>query len=312
MGADTSFGELPKQKDSSVSSKREPAAKRKKKRRRVRNSASGKKLDCGGPSIFYKPTIELKTVCEPEEKLETFQVRVNHKFQEQSACEKGVKALVMEGAAWILNPETQERVLYNIINDVKPYNFHQMTKREINRCPYAYGMVDKDKKPICLDAFYSVAADPAFHQPGDVFFFPELVGMKIPKEFQSEGRVRHDGYMIMRDKGNLIKGEHRFDFYSGPMFWADRKNPFFRKGLYDKTRCIGYEKIVGEKADEVRARHKFPNIPTSVLPAVAPPQPPEDVLEVKPASKMPEEGEIEETEEDEEEVPKVDENTPRY
>jgi len=46
-----------------------------------------------------KPALELKTECAPDEKLETFQVRVSHKFQEQSACEKSLAVLVLEEVA---------------------------------------------------------------------------------------------------------------------------------------------------------------------------------------------------------------------
>lgn len=248
-------------------------AEAKRKRRQPKEQEPEKKYECASTSLFYKPTLDLTKPCDPEEKTETFQVRIKEEFQEQSTCEKTLAILAMEGAAWITDPATNTRSVYNIINNEKPYKFHQMSAREIARCPYAYGAVDSERHPICLDPFFSVAGDSSCHKVGDVFFFPDLVGMRIPKEFQSPGRKVHDGYVIFRDVGTLIKGCNRFDFYTGPMYWANRKNPLFRKGMYDKLTCQRYEKVEGPKADEVRARHNFPNIPTSVLPPPKPPEP---------------------------------------
>lgn len=250
---------------------REPAARKKKRLR--------KKYACASPSIYDKPTIDFTQPCKPEEKLLPFKLRVRgDDFTDQTYCEDAVKLLQMEGAAWIIEAPEGKRTVYNAVSSGQEIpKFHRFSEREIKRCPYAYGVVvpdgEKKGRPICLDPFYSIAGDmgpECGHKPGDVFFFPELVGMRIPKEFQTEGRVKHDGYMVLRDIGYLIKGCNRFDFYSGPMRWKNKKNPFFRLGMYDKTMCLGHEKVTDEKViAEVLARHMYPDILSSVLPAPA-------------------------------------------
>jgi 3D domain len=120
-------------------------------------------------------------------------------------------------------------------------------------CPQGVGI-----RNICLDPYRSVAADPKFHAPGDVLFFPNLVGTELPN-----GET-HDGYFTVRDSGHNILGMDRFDFFIG--FDKPTSNHiFYKKGLSDKNNRHLYYKALLNRKEIVNAERQFPLSPVSVV-----------------------------------------------
>jgi hypothetical protein len=104
----------------------------------------------------------------------------------------------------------------------------------------------------CLAPYGSVAADPAHHQPGDVIYVPELDGKNVPY------LGRHDGFLVVHDKGGAIKGPHRFDFFAGHQGLRDPDNALSRWGFGDKSRGRLYVKLSREEGEAVKREKGIP------------------------------------------------------
>lgn len=136
---------------------------------------------------------------------------------------------------------------FNVIRRVHGVDqFQEIT----DSCVYGYGV-----RNICLDPFYTVAADLKIYKPGDVIFLPKLRGEVLPNG------QRHDGYLIVRDQGRGVIGKGRFDFFSGGMSWTKTTNPFVRLKLGSTDTDLEYHRVVGEMADQVRAKRGYPILP---------------------------------------------------
>ena len=74
---------------------------------------------------------------------------------------------------------------------------------------YGYGLPTN-----CVHPCRSLAASKRFHKPGEVIFFPNLVGMKCGT---GKNAMIHDGFMIVNDTGSPkhFNREGRFDFFWG-------------------------------------------------------------------------------------------------
>lgn len=86
---------------------------------------------------------------------------------------------------------------------------------------YGYGLPTN-----CVHPCRTLAANKRFHKPGEVIFFPNLVGMKCGT---GKNAMIHDGFMVVNDTGSPthFNREGRFDF-----FWGECKK--FGNGLcYD-------------------------------------------------------------------------------
>lgn len=116
-------------------------------------------------------------------------------------------------------------------------------------CFFGYGV-----KNICLDPFYSVAADLKYHHAGDVIYLPKLKGQVLPS-----GRS-HSGYLIVRDRGGAIKGANRFDFFTGSYDFRDPRNPFARLGLGDKNSKVEFYKVKPTSSPLIQQVRNFPFI----------------------------------------------------
>jgi hypothetical protein len=73
-------------------------------------------------------------------------------------------------------------------------------------------------KTNCLNPCRTLAANRDAHPPGEVLFFPELVGKKCGIGLNA---MVHDGFMVVHDNGALshFNLEGRFDF-----FWGECRN----------------------------------------------------------------------------------------
>ena len=156
-------------------------------------------------------------------------------------------------------------------------------------CQFGYGVRD-----ICLDPFYTVAADLSIYKPGDVIYVPSVFGMKLPNG------QKHDGFFIVRDQGRGIKGKGRFDFFSGYYPWSNKTNPLNRLGLADVGTKVPYYRVVGPRAVLVRKARGYPGLPPeaisespikvpqlSKLPSAYYPVPPTPKVEIRPLPDLP-------------------------
>lgn len=178
-------------------------------------------------------------------------------------CAESYSRCVVEGTCALVDAEeiSEENEWENsfsvhdleLINYVKLKNGIPLFEEvDSKRCPHGYGV-----RAICLDPFYTVAADLEFHSPGDVIFVPKAVGTLL-----ANGE-RHNGYFIIRDKGGGIKGANRFDFFTGFLDYRHEENPFSKIGLNNKKVSIEYRKVVGNEADNIRRSRRYPLTPLS-------------------------------------------------
>ncbi|MGZ5279203.1 MAG: 3D domain-containing protein [Pseudobdellovibrionaceae bacterium] len=161
-------------------------------------------------------------------------------------CTGTVKVCLMEGVCQI-----------NRKNEARTFNFHgYLGKRpaffELKNgdCVYGFGV-----QSGCLDPFYTLAADLRHHKAGDVIYVPAIAGVVLP------GGQKHSGYFVIRDKGGRIDGANRFDFFTGPVGWKSKNNPFFALGLSASTKKFHYYKVRGATAQRILHDRNFPKLP---------------------------------------------------
>lgn len=200
------------------------------------------------PTIYYKPTVYYDdTGCSVDQLKE---------IQDPTGliliilCESDYAQCLMQGSCFVLSD-----------GNLRSYNYHstingtpRFIEVNLDDCPYGYGV-----KSSCLDPYYSVAADLKFHKAGDVIFVPRLQGAKLPS-----GEV-HDGFLVIRDSGGGIIGEHRFDFFTGFYNHLARPNTLARLGFGDPKNRFEYRKATEEEATNVRKMRNYPKLTDEVL-----------------------------------------------
>lgn len=165
-------------------------------------------------------------------------------------CAKTIQACTLQGSCAVIQEDRLRT--FNVIEEVRGQHlFFETTDDE---CKFGYGV-----ESSCLDPFYTVAADLNIYDPGDVIYIPALRGLELPNG------SKHNGFFIVRDKGNGIVGEGRFDFFSGYFSWKHEENPFTKMGLGDKNNRLRYYKIKGATAKAVRNHRDFPNLPENSI-----------------------------------------------
>jgi hypothetical protein len=87
----------------------------------------------------------------------------------------------------------------------------------------------------CLTPYISVAADPCCYAMGDIIEMPAFKGKMIT--LPNGHTMIHPGYFIVEDKGGMIGGPGRFDFYTGVAGMFNPDNIFGYKG-HSNTRLI--------------------------------------------------------------------------
>lgn len=196
------------------------------------------------PTIYYKPVIyKEKDVCVSNELRDL--IDENDKVL-ISLCKKNYDNCLLQGSCYVV--EDQHTRNFNFTK--KKDGINRFAEKKEARCPYGYGV-----QALCLDPFYSVAADLTIHKVGDVIFVPKLVGVRLP-----DGTA-HNGYLVVRDQGGAILGEGRFDFFTGFFGPFDKGNVFAQLGLGDKNHKFGYQKVSEDIAKMVREYRAYPNIP---------------------------------------------------
>jgi 3D (Asp-Asp-Asp) domain-containing protein len=160
-------------------------------------------------------------------------------------CKTTISKCALEGSCEV--ERDGEVRAFNYLNSPLGYPvFIEITDEE---CFHGFGV-----KNICLDPFYTVAADLNFHKAGDVIYVPKVKGTVLPN-----GEI-HDGFFVVRDRGGAIKGQHRFDFFTGSYDWHDPQNPFKKLGLSDVNAKFQYYKLKESAASQVRGRRGYPGL----------------------------------------------------
>ena len=219
------------------------------------------------PSVFHTPMGQEGGACELKDKDGKTLVNVSCDLK---------KNCLMQGVC-ILDHRDGRRVGYNFIK----FRYTPTQKQSVfaafdnERCPFGYGIWSEEHQTsICMDPFRSVAADTKYHKAGDVLFFPALRGLVLPD------KSVHNGFMTVRSAGGRIKGQHRFDFYTGicnkshnkKLLCQDYGPKFFREigfGGYlkrkDKSCFYSYYKINDDLKDFILTQRNFPNLPESIV-----------------------------------------------
>lgn len=195
------------------------------------------------PTIYFVPILNAKKMeCQGGE----VKSIKNAKGQTIArVCESDYRICVQQGTC-LLNEQGGLRIVNFTTRRGDVPTFSENIKKE---CPYGLGAKD-----VCLDPYYTVAADLKFHKLGDVIFVPSVRGVHLPN-----GET-HDGYFIVRDSGAGVKTEKRFDFFTGFDHNTDASNVFKKLGLDEKGNRFKYEKAPEDIAAKVRAKRNYPKI----------------------------------------------------
>lgn len=206
--------------------------------------STGDMLPLITPTIYYKPVVyKEKETCPSSEMTDI--IDENDKVL-ISLCKSSYDNCLLQGSCYVV--EGQKTRNFNVTKKING-TFRFAEKKEA-RCPYGYGV-----KALCLDPFYSIAADLTIHKVGEVIFVPKLVNTRLP-----DGTL-HNGYLIIRDRGEAILGADRFDFFTGFFGPYDSGNVFAKLGFGDKKHRFGYQKVSGNIAKIIREYRNYPNIP---------------------------------------------------
>ncbi len=199
------------------------------------------------PTIYYQAFLneDGKTTCQHSQRVPLYGEKRKVLLR---VCPQNLEICALQGSCQI----TQDGVThsFNVIGSSRGIPvFFEISRED---CVFGFGV-----RSICLDPFFTVAADLRHHKPGDVIFVPLIEGLLLPNG------QRHDGYLVVRDRGGAIIGPHRFDFFTGNMDWRDPENPFTRLKLNDKRQRFPYYSVKGETARKVLAARTFPKLPRS-------------------------------------------------
>lgn len=194
------------------------------------------------PTIYYIKSIQMdkQNNCGTRKNIRSTEGKILY-----TVCENEHKTCVIEGTCAIIDDEV---TVINYIQEKQ--GIYQFEKVDKDKCPFGLGV-----KNICLDPYYTVAADLNFHNPGDVIFVDEMKGVKLPN-----GEV-HDGFFIVRDKGGAIKGANRFDFYTGLLPFKSDENPFTPLGFANSKSSFPYRKATASETLSVKKSRHYPGVP---------------------------------------------------
>jgi 3D (Asp-Asp-Asp) domain-containing protein len=236
------FGLLGCAGDSSSGSKRTAA-----KPKKILNDSE--KLKFITPTIYFVPDYSQSMDAQCAEKSE-LNVRVTKEnIKKISVCKKVYKGCALQGSCYIMLDGAKKMINYH----KKVSGQILFALRDLSICRHGVGDSSDSKasyKTMCLDPFYSLAADTSIYPLGTVIHIPAVAGTALPN-----GSV-HDGFFIVRDTGGGIDGPGRFDFFTGD-FSLNASNPFHNLGLGDSSN-FEYFVVSGTEAQLIKDRHNFP------------------------------------------------------
>ncbi|KYG67539.1 murein transglycosylase [Bdellovibrio bacteriovorus] len=198
------------------------------------------------PTIYYKPTIhQSESKCASTETRDLVSVEGKRLI---TLCQKDYDNCLLQGSCFVDDGK-----------EIVSFNYHS-TKEGVPRfmvvdttkCPYGYGV-----RGICLDPYFSVAADLSVYDVGEVLFIPRLVGAELPT-----GEV-HDGYVIVRDAGGAIKGANRLDFFTGFFDHRQKANTLARLGFGDPKNRFEFRRASSDERALVQEQRGYPGLKPS-------------------------------------------------
>lgn len=197
------------------------------------------------PTIYYHPVIKnTEDRCKEEER--TDMLTIDDKVLVR-LCKVDLAKCSLQGTCTVVEGETR-----------RSFNHHSL-KGGVDRyfemkqstCVYGYGVTN-----ICLDPFYSVAADLSIYKPGTVIFVPSVRGTQMPN-----GKP-HTGFFVVRDRGGGVKGAGRFDFFTGSYSWNSNNNPFKGLDLGEPRKSQKFFVVKSEEVSEATLdARNFPSLP---------------------------------------------------
>lgn len=204
------------------------------------------------PTIYYLPRFSQAEHinCSTEERV-SFKT-IENKLLLQT-CPKILKNCEMQGTCEIQLSKKSHLITIDKKNDNGERTFRFA---DTKICKFGMGATADSKKTykrMCIEPFYSVAADLSIYNLGDVIYLPALKNLKLPNG------EKHSGYLIVRDSGQLVKGIGRFDFFTGH-FGMSKKNPLFNLGFSDDNKKIEYRLVENAEAEQVRYARRFPGL----------------------------------------------------
>lgn len=196
------------------------------------------------PTIYYNAIIDDDKACEESAKVTLHGLQG---AELAKVCPKTLNYCGLQGSCTIVSKG--KTVSYNVIN--RYAGVDHFVVLDVEECPFGLGV-----RSICLDPFYTVAADLKIYKPGDVIFIPQMVGQELL------GGKKHTGFFVVRDQGRGIIGKGRFDFFSGFYSWRDKNNPLSKVKLHDQTTRMIYYRVTGNSAKSILEGRLFPSLPT--------------------------------------------------
>jgi hypothetical protein len=166
-------------------------------------------------------------------------------------CQRDYKSCLLEGGCKIISANGNKIASFIKYDEEKNLSFFAIV--DTNRCPFGLG-----KRNICIDPYFSIAADRTQARLGDVIFVPALRGFHLPN-----GKI-HDGYLIVRDFASANEGsvEGVMELQLGPASIQSKID--LREQLkFDSDHRFEYRKVQGAEADRVRSQRNFPLVPES-------------------------------------------------
>ena len=196
------------------------------------------------PTVYFLPTFDLDKDSEAQcsEKAK----KTIHGFDGEKkikVCPEVYASCLLQGTCHLIKDGQKITIGYS--TQKKGIHYFEIEEGE-SRCPYGVGV-----RNVCMDPYFTVAADLRYNKLGDVIYVPDVVGTVLP------GGYKHNGYFIVRDKGGAIKGAHRYDFYIGESLPGKETSPFHHLNLQSKKHKKYYYYIKGEAADKFRAARNF-------------------------------------------------------
>ncbi|WP_409479213.1 3D domain-containing protein [Pseudobdellovibrio sp. HCB154] len=201
------------------------------------------------PTIYHVADYSSLNVSQCSEKTEISLRKSKDNFVKVPVCRKAFKGCALQGSCYIQVDGQKTMINYHKkVNGVVQF---MLVDRSV--CKHGLGDSSDKKqsfKTMCLDPFYSVAADTDIYPLGAVVYIPAVRGASLP-----DGSV-HDGYFVVRDTGGGIDGRGRFDFFTGDV-GLNASNPFSNLGLGGESN-FDYFIVSGSEAQSVRERRAFP------------------------------------------------------
>lgn len=200
------------------------------------------------PTIYYKPTIhQNKSKCSANALRDLISPEGRTLV---TLCDSDYKQCLLQGSCFV--DDGEKLTSYNYHS--KKSNIPRFVVVDTSECPYGYGV-----RNICLDPYFSVAADLTIYSPGDVIFIPRLVGAILP-----HGEI-HDGFVVVRDSGGGIVGAGRFDFFTGFLSHRRKENPLAQLGFGDPENSFEFRMATAQETRAARERRNYPKLRESVL-----------------------------------------------